>query len=73
MKKLKNDKLPETALRIGSVNHSISNLKEGDCIAFSFTYNGDESELMVSNITVVKDNEVLTHFFVRASFSLRIR
>jgi hypothetical protein len=47
---------------IHSVRHSLSQLKEGDYIAFPFTYNGEQVEIIVDNITSVNDKEVLVHF-----------
>ena len=49
-------------LPIFDVKHSLSQLKEGDYIAFPFTYNGEQVEIIVDNITSVNDKEVLVHF-----------
>jgi len=41
----------------------VSELVEGDYIAFGFNYNGGEpKEIMVSNITSIRNEQVLVHF-----------
>lgn len=41
----------------------LNNLKVGDYIAFGFNYNGGiPTEIIVSDITSIEENEVLVHF-----------
>lgn len=41
----------------------ISNIKEGDYVAFGFNYNGGTAkEIIVDNITKVYEDRVLVHF-----------
>lgn len=40
----------------------IDNLKEGDYIAFAFSYFGRNAEINVNNITKVYEDKVLVHF-----------
>lgn len=46
-----------------NMNDIISNLKNGDSIAFGFDYNGGEpKEIIVAQITEVYEKDVLVHF-----------
>jgi hypothetical protein len=45
------------------MNTKLENLKEGDYIAFGFSYNGGKhTDIVVDNITSVSKGRVLVHF-----------